>query len=71
MPQYQAVVDRETHQEDDKMTPAHSRSRTFSWRAGTKVTTVTLACGHTKQYRGFDNGPKNKALCKECPDPGP
>lgn len=69
MPRYQEIVSRTTRQEPDKATPAHSKSRTFSWRAGTKVTTVTLACGHSKVYRGFDEGPKFKALCKECEGP--
>jgi len=66
MAQYQKIVSRSERQEDDKQTPARSKSRTWSWRAGTKVTTVTLACGHTKEYRGFDGGPKFHALCKEC-----
>lgn len=68
MPQYRYIESRSTVQEPDKQTPAESRSSTFSWRAGTQVTTVLLSCGHTKDYRGFDRGPKNKALCKECPD---
>lgn len=65
---YQEIVSRKTTTEPDKSTPAHSRSRTWSWRRGTDVTTVTLSCGHTKAYRGdVHSVPKTKALCKECP----
>ena len=62
---FQPIVSRKTEREADHVTPAHSRSRIWCWRAGTKVTTVTLACGHTKVYRG-DSVPKDKALCKQC-----
>lgn len=62
---YQEIVSRKTEREPDRSTPAHSRSRIWSWRAGTEVTTVTLACGHTKVYRGMFV-PKTKAWCKEC-----
>jgi len=63
---YREIVGRKVRQEPDKSTPAHSRGRVWSWRAGTKVTTVNLSCGHTKDYRG-DYVPKSQALCKECP----
>lgn len=65
MSTFRKIVSRKVSQEPDKSTPAHSRSRVWSWRAGTRVTTVTLSCGHTKDYRG-DYAPKHRALCKEC-----
>jgi hypothetical protein len=68
MAHYRRIVDRSTRRESDRSTPAHSRSRVWSWRAGTEVTTVTLSCGHTKDYRGdVHRVPKVKALCKQCP----
>lgn len=67
MAAFRKIVSRSMSKEPDKQTPAHSRSRTWSWRAGIDITTVTLSCGHTKDYRGYgQSGPKTKALCKEC-----
>ena len=40
------------------------KSKTFTWWQ-TKVTTLTLECGHQKVYRG-DSTPKSTAICKEC-----
>lgn len=67
MSKFQEIVSRASQREDAKMTPAESRSRIRSWRIGTLITTITLSCGHTKNYRG-DNFyvPKNKALCNQC-----
>lgn len=68
MPQYRYIESRSTVQGPSKQTPEYSGSSTFYWKAGTEVTTLLLSCGHTKDYRGFDRGPRDKALCKECPD---
>jgi hypothetical protein len=65
---YREILNRQAHQEPDKVTPRFSRSPIWSWRAGTEVITVTLSCGHTKEYRGRYSAPKHKALCKECPN---
>jgi hypothetical protein len=43
---YRDVVSRSMKQESDKSTPAHSKSRVWSWRAGTEVWTLLLSCGH-------------------------
>lgn len=40
------------------------RDRHLNWSAGTRVITVRLKCGHTKEYRC--QAPKYKAWCKKC-----
>lgn len=62
---FREIVARSRSQAPNRQTPAHSRSRTWSWRRGVDIWTLTLSCGHTKVYRG-DYTPKNMALCKEC-----
>ena len=65
MAAYREIVARQTRQEPSRTS---IRGRLLTWRAGTDVTTVTLSCGHTKEYRGCgDVAPKDHALCKECP----
>lgn len=61
---WREVITRSSTHEPDKT--GGSKSRGFYWRKGTRVTTVVLSCGHTKSYRGDHDGPKKRALCKEC-----
>jgi hypothetical protein len=64
MGRFQKIIRRKTRREPSK---SSWRGRLFTWRAGTEVTTVTLACGHKKTYRGM-YVPEEQALCKECVD---
>lgn len=61
---YQMIIGRKVEQEPNKTSV---RGRTFSWRRGVDIITVTLECGHQKVYRG--NAPKRKAQCEECERP--
>ncbi len=64
---YREIVGRSVRREKDKITPQFWKRPVWVWRAGTDVTTITLSCGHTKEYRGYgDVAPMLKALCKEC-----
>lgn len=40
-------------------------SRGYSWQS-IKVTTVYFECGHTRLYRGSNDGPKKNGFCKAC-----
>lgn len=65
---YREIVKRRTRREPDKVSGTFRKSPIWSWRAGADVTTVTLSCGHTKEYRGHgDVAPMARAICKECP----
>ncbi len=67
MPRYRTIVARSIRREKDRITPEFWKRPVWVWRAGADVTTVTLSCGHTKEYRGTgDVAPKDRALCKEC-----
>lgn len=43
------------------------RGRNYTWWQ-TRVTTVTLECGHTKVFRG-ETIPKAKVRCTACGEP--